>query len=890
MKKIILFVSLFVVAMSGWAQRTKVVSWHSWNGSYSEKIINAKVLEMKASYSHELYLLADSTVIAFGSNAYGQCNVPVGLKSVKQIAVGEFHSLALKSDGSVVAWGENNLGQCSIPNNLKKVTQIDAAFYSNVALQTDSTVVYWGEYNSFTFPKYKNVKDVRIADSGGSYLFINYFFYDNTVIQHSRYDGFKTGRLIYSLSDVILKHDFGGGYPVSVFLTKIGNVYTHSNNGLKNLNLSNIKSIHINEDKEANVLFLKNDGTLQSWSQFGTLGPIIPSGLKKVYQIGGGSDNFYALIEIPENSNQISGVVYDDKKNPNCVQDSVENGISQAIVKASPGNYYTSTDANGKYTLYVDSGKVNYTLTQILANDKKRFFNQVCTTSHTVKLSGSNKDTASFNFANRVKLCSELAISVSNANRTRCFRSSTSVSYCNEGSADAANAVVKVTYPEYLIPISSTPTWTKREGNILYYELGTLAASKCGSIKIIDSVQCGNQNILGLSLCVKAEISPVSTCRINNVNYDGSRVEVSASCKNGLAVFEIQNPTNKAMSNPSEYRLYANDTLIAKKDFQLAAQAKLEIDYPANGKSLRLEADQVQFFPDSSRPRAFVEGCVVTLSNLISAKKGLVVNSLQDDAEVEKALSCAVIRGSYDPNDKLAQPVGLTAKHYVKAGTTINYTIRFQNTGTDKAYKVVLVDTLDSNLNLATLKVGSASHSYKLDVSGKGKAVLTFTFNAINLPTKTENEKASNGFVSYSIATLPNLADETVIQNKAGIYFDFNDPVITNSVIHTIGEPVLENFALGSELIEKPAQPLAISSSISSSEIRVYPNPTEGILYINGTQATDEIRFLDLTGRVEYKTHTTSESISIENLSKGFYLYEIRRQGEILQQGKVIVK
>ena len=175
-------------------------------------------------------------------------------------------------------------------------------------------------------------------------------------------------------------------------------------------------------------------------------------------------------------------------------------------------------------------------------------------------------------------------------------------------------------------------------------------------------------------------------------------------------------------------------------------------------------------------------------------------------------------------------------------------------------------------------------------VSGKGKAVLTFTFNAINLLTKTENEKASQGYITFSIATLPTLIDETVISNKAGIYFDFNDPVITNNVTHTIGEPVLENFALGSDLVEKPAQPLAISASVSAGGITVFPNPTEGILYINGTQATDEIRFLDLTGRVEFNTHTTSESISIENLSKGFHLYEIRRNGEILQQGKVIVK
>ena len=47
----------------------------------------------------------DGTVIAAGSNSYGQTDVPDGLSDVVAVACGNYHSIALKSDGTVVAWG-----------------------------------------------------------------------------------------------------------------------------------------------------------------------------------------------------------------------------------------------------------------------------------------------------------------------------------------------------------------------------------------------------------------------------------------------------------------------------------------------------------------------------------------------------------------------------------------------------------------------------------------------------------------------------------------------------------------------------------------------------------------------------------------------------------------
>lgn len=149
---------------------------------------------------------------------------------------------------------------------------------------------------------------------------------------------------------------------------------------------------------------------------------------------------------------------------------------------------------------------------------------------------------------------------------------------------------------------------------------------------------------------------------------------------------------------------------------------------------------------------------------------------------------CRNSTAAFDPNDKSASPLGVGPFREVPADTTLSYLIRFQNTGTDTAFNVVLIDTLSPNLDLSTLRPGSSSHPYKWEIYEQG--ILRFTFNDILLPDSTTNEVASHGFIAYEIQPRTGILPGQVIENKAGIIFDFNAPIITNTVIHTIAKPV----------------------------------------------------------------------------------------------------
>jgi alpha-tubulin suppressor-like RCC1 family protein len=57
-----------------------------------------------AGEDHSLGLKADGSIVAWGRNQEGQCNVPAPNTGFVAVAAGYDHSMGLKADGSIVAW------------------------------------------------------------------------------------------------------------------------------------------------------------------------------------------------------------------------------------------------------------------------------------------------------------------------------------------------------------------------------------------------------------------------------------------------------------------------------------------------------------------------------------------------------------------------------------------------------------------------------------------------------------------------------------------------------------------------------------------------------------------------------------------------------------------
>ncbi len=166
------------------------------------------------------------------------------------------------------------------------------------------------------------------------------------------------------------------------------------------------------------------------------------------------------------------------------------------------------------------------------------------------------------------------------------------------------------------------------------------------------------------------------------------------------------------------------------------------------------------------------------------------VFEVRDLADVDQVLSSqewsSVLTCAYDPNDKQVEPVGFGPDHVIAPDTEwLTYTVRFQNTGTDTAFAVVIRDALSPNVRPTTLQILGASHDLtQVNMNVGGQA--SFHFDNILLPDSGTNEPASQGFVRFRVRPVENLPNGIVIPNAARIYFDQNPAIHTNPIFNTI--------------------------------------------------------------------------------------------------------
>ncbi|GAB3528369.1 hypothetical protein GCM10027443_06140 [Pontibacter brevis] len=543
--------------------------------------------------------------------------------------------------------------------------------------------------------------------------------------------------------------------------------------------------------------------------------------------------------------NRISGTIYHDQ-NENCVKDSGEKGMPGIIVEASPGPYYALSDKDGNYTIEVDTG--SYTLTPLLpastgTEGKKT---ESCTPMQQVSFSSMGNTSRGHHFGTKVTLFPYLAVSVSSDRRRRCFESTTKITYSNTGFAPASNANVYLRLPEQVELLSADKPYTRLPNGTYVFEVGTVAAGQRNIITIQDRVVCGDEGIRGMTVCTKAWITPGNE---STTAPPAPVITVTGTCntETGKVRFVIKNTGQADMEESEQFRKYINGLLSTVEDYRLAAGDSMVLWVPAGGRTVRVEADQPDGNGDNTMASKTVEACS-TAATATAFDTGFVNALPTDDEEAEVAEECLPILDSYDPNDKLVTPAGRTEENYTPTGVALKYKIRFQNTGTDVAYRVVVVDTLSEHLDLGTLQIGSASHSYRYELSGKGNAVLTWTFDNIMLPDSTTNEPGSHGYIQFSIKPKADLPEKTAVENYADIFFDYNSPVRTNATVNRIYDmPLVIDESVRMSLEQIVASPavnsFAPAAGKQGSEVTLSGKwfstaPASNKVYFNGVPAS----------------------------------------------------
>jgi uncharacterized repeat protein (TIGR01451 family) len=566
----------------------------------------------------------------------------------------------------------------------------------------------------------------------------------------------------------------------------------------------------------------------------------------------------------------ISGNLVDDI-NLNCQVDSTDkplNGWLLDLKDSHSGNQiYLMTDKNGRFQELLDSSR--YRVKLAFLND----YWKPCQDSLILDFAGQ-PDTlhAPFNLQPVVN-CPFLEVDIATPNLRRCFDNQYMVRYANTGTTDAGNVFIRITLDPNMTMVGSAIPFVSEGNHIYRFNVGSVPQWKLGGFWFTVHLACDSV-LIGQTHCVMAHIYPDSVC-LNTTNWSGANVDVNGACHPDSVRFAIRN-TGTAPTSTLNYIVIEDNIIFEQGNFQLSSGDSLRISTPANGSTWRLEAQQEPGNPGNAKPSATVEGCGQNAQGSFSI--GYVSQFGQNDGDPFVAIDCHANIGSYDPNEKIGFPTGYGPDHNIEPGQDLDYQINFQNTGTDSTQFVVVRDTLSAYLDPATVEPGASSHPCKFDIYGPG--ILKWTFDMLHLPDSTANEPASHGFVKFRVKQRPNLPLGTVIRNHAGIYFDYNDPVITNETWHTIRHDFV---------------PVAVSNPWHPvSPLCVSPNPARAgdVLRLSGAEImSGRFELFDATGRKVLERPCSAGTIRLQSsLPGGMYWFKVWENNAVKGVGKIIIQ
>ncbi|HRP59229.1 MAG TPA: T9SS type A sorting domain-containing protein [Vicingus sp.] len=276
---------------------------------------------------------------------------------------------------------------------------------------------------------------------------------------------------------------------------------------------------------------------------------------------------------------------------------------------------------------------------------------------------------------------------------------------------------------------------------------------------------------------------------------------------------------------------------------------------------------------------------------------------------------CYTVINSYDPNYKEVYPKGECFENYVLDNQELTYTVHFQNTGTAPAIDIFIMDTLNANLDINTVRIVGQSHDNLVTEVVNGNT-LKFIFDNINLPDSISDEAASHGSVVFTIQPITTIASPSRVENSVGIYFDFNEPIITNTVFNTfvdgiphsetiLNETAITSYDLNGTIYDSTGTYYQYLSSVDGcdstivlnltitttgldvlngvKDVMVYPNPIRNELKISvpNTLVNYQVEVISITGQPMFKGNNTSK-INTTLFAQGIYFVKVWNDKQVV--------
>ncbi|NRB48945.1 MAG: T9SS type A sorting domain-containing protein [Saprospiraceae bacterium] len=580
-------------------------------------------------------------------------------------------------------------------------------------------------------------------------------------------------------------------------------------------------------------------------------------------------------------TNQISGTIQykpDGCAGPDSTATPLEDWL--VIAESADETYFITSDSNGFYSALVDTG--TYTIKTLPPNNLW----DVCEPEINIVALNEFYDTTEINFDVTGGVdCPAMQVDVTTPFIVNCENAIYSVSYCNLGPITGEGAFLTIALDDDLTYVSSTLAPSAQNDSIIIFQLGDVASMECGEFTITTQIACEGV-VEGQATLVRAHIYPDDICEGND-DWSGASIEVRGDCdtETGTLNFRIKNVGDAIMVRERNYFVVEDDLMFLTRPFRLEPQKEEVVQLEMlEGPTYRLIAEQEEGHPGNSYPTVAVEGCVATGGTF---NVGMVSQFPEDEGDIFQAV---------DVQEALSTGSGVLMRGYPKGyqdsiidqNTEIEYTIIFENTGSEIIDRVVIRDTMSSALDVSSIVLGASSHPYEFEIYNDG--ILKITFDEIQLqPGGSTEEANSRGFVQFRIAQKPINDVGIVIDNSATVYFDYYAPQPTNTVRHIVGcSDIVSTGCIISDVQPGPGNP-------SGTTIKVSPNPffESTSFEITGTVFdVVEFRLFDVAGRLIRTDRFRGNNYDFyrRSLPGGLYMYRMESEGKIIATGKVVIR
>lgn len=605
------------------------------------------------------------------------------------------------------------------------------------------------------------------------------------------------------------------------------------------------------------------DGPSQYGSQIGSVLSISPSQYLYMNQ---NNDGLYRSSVPTTRVKLLTGKVLQNMDG-DCIYAQPDSLLNAYLVRVTQNNEtsYGYSNSLGTYITVVDSG--DYQISVVPPSD----YWLSCNESIYIPGGGQVGVVDSADIGLNVHIdCPLAAVSVCIPFLRRCFERNAFIQYKNKGTIPATNAYLTITLDSLLEFTGASLPVSAQNGSSYTFQIGDLPVGATGGMTLLVKPSCSAP--LGYIHCLKAHIYPDTLCP----PLSGPQIVANAACLGDSVLLSIQNIGTGDMTLPLPWYVIDSDSVyeIASGNYFLSAGGSFSITIPSGAHELNFFAQQAPQYPFNTISHVMVQGC--------GAAPGTAVLNIINDDEMGPFtdMFCQRNIGSFDPNDKQGLPAGMTNKGYIEPDQTLSYIIRFQNTGTDTAFNVSIRDTLPVALDPGSIEVLNSSHACRLKMMSNGS--LLFIFEHIMLPDSNINEATSHGFVQFHARQKANNPIGTTIRNQAAIYFDSNQPVLTNQTLHTVGIPITTSVN---------------ETTAAKSSVRVMPNPFTASFSVDVAPSVSaqvmRLFLYDNNGKIvaEKMFYSTSVTILRNNLPNGTYHFAIiDGEGNRVGSGTVVAE